>query len=210
MRLQPLGIIMTAYQVVERARMHLRDVEPTSEAESYIKTYLECYEPQPILPDDQYALLVCSLALRGACMGNFGVGSVVVDANGRVVAEGHNGVFAPYFRSDLHAEMVAMNELEDRFRNLPGIRRYTLYTSLEPCPMCLVRLITSRIGRVLYVAIDEEGGMARNIDLLPTMWRRLAQGQVFERAKCSSTLASISLQIFLLNVHRLNDAIMKR
>jgi cytosine deaminase len=201
---------MTAYQIVERARMHLSRVEPASEAESSIKRYLESYEPQPALPDDPYGLLVCSLALRGACVGNFGVGSVVVDAEGGVVAEGHNGVFYPYFRSDLHAEMVAMNDFEDRFRNSHGVGGYTLYTSLEPCPMCLVRLITSGIGRVLYVAVDEEGGMARNIDLLPPMWRMLAEGQVFERAKCSSPLAGTSLQIFLLNARRLNDAIMKR
>src|SRR5512135_1079983 len=100
------------------------------------------FKPNPAFPHDPYVVIALEEAIAAAQDGNFGVGACLVDPSGQVVERGHNHVFHPYPRSDLHAEMDTMTRFEDRVRGPVDIREYTLFTSLEPCPMCLTRLIT--------------------------------------------------------------------
>jgi len=62
--------------------------------------------------DDKYIWLTNVLALKAVDSGNFGVGCILVDSSDNIIAEGHNEVFNPYFRSDRHAEMVVMDKLK--------------------------------------------------------------------------------------------------
>lgn len=54
-----------------------------------------------------------------------------------------------------------------------------LYTSLEPCPMCTVAIISSRIERVVIAAPDEQGGALapERLATLPPAWSSLASQQ---------------------------------
>jgi cytosine deaminase len=65
--------------------------------------------------DQQLGTVACREALAAAGMGNYGVGAVLVDPNGKIAEQGRNSVFFPHFRSDLHAEMVVMNAFEERY-----------------------------------------------------------------------------------------------
>ncbi len=143
------------------------------------------------------------LALKGVDSGNFGVGCILVDFHGNVVVQGHNEVFNPYFRSDRHAEMVVMDEFEDTHRDIPKIQGFTLYTSLESCPMCFVRLITSGVNKVLHASPDLTGGMVREKKNLPQFWLDLYEGKVFSQSRCSQELINAANEIFLLNVDEL-------
>ncbi len=154
--------------------------------------------------DDVFAWYSCLLALKAVCKGNLGVGSLLVDNKKDVIAEGHNNVFAPYFRSDLHAEMVVMNQFEDNNKEISSVKGYTLYTSLEPCPMCLTRLITSGINTVLFLAPDEPGGMVHIFENLPKAWHGLSEQQRFCQADCSQDLINAAEEIFLVNREELN------
>ena len=117
------------------------------------------FTPDERLPHDPYVLVALEEALAAASDGNFGVGACLVDPRGQVVACGHNRVFHPYPRSDLHAEMDTMTRFETQHPDIMSLRQYTLFTSLEPCPMCLTRLITAGVGHVYYAVPDPEGGM---------------------------------------------------
>ena len=110
----------------------------------------------PEKPHDKYVIASIEEALAAAREGNFGVGAVIVDPQGEIVERGHNHVFHPHFRSDIHAEMDTMNKFEDNNQDVTSMRDYMLFTSLEPCPMCLTRLITSGIGKVYQAAPDVE------------------------------------------------------
>ena len=160
--------------------------------------------PQAQYQDDAFAWLTCTLALEGVASDNFGVGAILVDAAGQVVAHGHNQVFHPHFRSDRHAEMLVLDSWEDGRPQVPWPDGETLFTSVEPCPMCLVRLACADVSRVLFVSEDAIGGMVQRMNSLPPAWLALAQTKTFAQAQCSPDLAHAAGQIFQINVQELN------
>ena len=40
---------------------------------------------------------------------------------------------------------------------------YNQYSSIEPCPMCVARLIATGVGTVKFVAPDASGGMVQTM-----------------------------------------------
>lgn len=163
----------------------------------------------PRYPDDRAAEACIAEAHEALEDGNFGIGAILVDPDGKTVISGHNQVFSPMFRSDLHAEMVVINAFEMMRRNEP-LRGYTLYTSLEPCPMCMARLITAGVSRVFHVADDPQAGMVHLAHQLPPVWQSLAERQRFEPAQCSPALKELATGAFLVNVQRLDGLLKAR
>ncbi|WP_410509538.1 nucleoside deaminase [Methanosarcina hadiensis] len=176
----------------------------------YWKNWLQLYNFHPECVDDPYAWLTDILALKSVDSGNYGVGSIITDADGEIVTLGHNLMYSPSFRSDRHAEMVALNDFEEKNPQIVTLKSYTLYTSLESCPMCLIRLISAGIGRVLYVSSDPIGGMSDSINLMPALWRELSEPQVFSKARCSMDLSNAATEIMLINADELLDILRKR
>jgi cytosine deaminase len=154
----------------------------------------------PSHQDQQLGLVACQEALAAARRGNFGVGAVLVDPYGAVVAQGQNAVFYPRFRSDFHAEMVVMNAFEERHPEGAPMRGYTLLSSLEPCPMCLARLLTAGVQTVKFLAQDASGGMVSHRHHLPAAWQRLGQRQEICQAEVSESLRQFALEVFLFNL----------
>lgn len=162
----------------------------------------------PEYPDDTFVLATLEEAIAAAKEGNFGVGAVLVNTDGEIIQRGHNHVFNPHFRSDLHAEMDVMTKFEERFRNVKSLKGYTLYTSLEPCPMCLTRLITSGVSRVYHAAPDKDSGM--RLQNLTPVWVQLAGEQEFAPARCSPELSDIALQVFLVTANESTRRLQER
>ncbi|MCC6146106.1 MAG: nucleoside deaminase [Anaerolineaceae bacterium] len=153
--------------------------------------------PNDNYPHDRYIIPALEEALGAAEQGNFGVGAVLVDPSGDMIVRGHNHVFYPHFRSDIHAEMDVMTKFEESNKSTNSLKDYSLFTSLEPCPMCLTRLITSGINKVYHAAEDVESGMVSHLKQLTPIWVGLAQEQEFEMARCSPALKELALEIFL-------------
>lgn len=166
------------------------------------------------LPDEPYVWLSCILALQAVDRGNYGVGAVITNAQGQIVAEGQNSLLKPYIRTDRHAEMMALDAFEDRFPSLKQVVGFTLYTSLESCPMCTVRLINSGIRRVLFAAEDPECGMINQWERLPPFWQQMAKRreppQFFGRTECTSELIHAAGEIFALTENELSNIIAQR
>jgi tRNA(Arg) A34 adenosine deaminase TadA len=196
--------------VVDLGKEYLKTISSTNTAIIRWKSKLEAYNHLKDCIDDSCAWLTCVLALKAVHMGNFGVGCVLIDSNNNIVVQGHNHVFNPYFRSDRHAEMVVMDEFEDTHREVKSMSAYTIYTSLESCPMCTSRLITSRVGRVLHVAPDTDGGMVHLLNNLPNICRNLVSGQEFRQAKCSPHMINAAEEIFSINVSELTLKLQNR
>jgi tRNA(adenine34) deaminase len=164
------------------------------------------YTIQPGFPDDPYGLIVVKAALEAIKGESGGIGACLVDARTRQVVEtGRNRQFTTYFRSDLHAEMDLLNRYENRVKKLRSPRNggnprecphLLLISSVEPCPMCLTRIINSGIKTVLYVVEDKQGGMVTRLDQLPPFWREFAADREFRQADCSPELRQIALELF--------------
>ncbi|CCK79097.1 nucleoside deaminase [Desulfobacula toluolica] len=156
--------------------------------------------------DDLFGLAVVKNALVSIQEGSGGIGACLVDSStGKVVEYGRNRQYTTYFRSDLHAEMDLLNRYEDRVQkkrtsnkdNTPrDCKDLVLITSVEPCPMCLTRIINSGIKTVLYVVEDKQGGMATRIDSLPPFWRKFAADREFRQADCSPEIRKIAHDLF--------------
>jgi tRNA(Arg) A34 adenosine deaminase TadA len=196
---------MSHESIRELGQHRLHNLRSGSGAIGHWREFLSSYQPQAQHSDDACAWLTCTLALEGVASDNFGVGAILVDAGGQIVGQGHNQVFHPYFRSDRHAEMVVLEGWEEGRPRVPWPGGLTLYTSVEPCPMCLVRLLTADVKRVLFVAEDAIGGMVQRLNNLPPSWLELAHRKLFAHAQCSPELAHAAGQIFQINLRELND-----
>ena len=201
---------MTSGRIRQLGLEQLATIDPKNVGISRWKTWLNDYQCDDRYADGRYVWLACVLALKAVHTENFGVGCIFIDRDGNIVAWGHNEVFNPHFRSDRHAEMVVMDSFEDTDQGITSMEGYTLYTSLESCPMCLARLITSGINTVLYAAPDEGGGMVHKVNDLPPVWVELAGGRFFGQAKCSQDLVDAGNHIFLLNADELNKKLKSR
>ena len=160
--------------------------------------------------DQQLGIMACAEALAAARMGNYGVGALLIDPRGEVLERGRNTVFFPHFRSDLHAEMVVMTAFEQRQPAVETMRGYTLLCSLEPCPMCMVRLLIAGVQTVKFLAYDDLAGMVNQRDSFPMAWRRLWQSQEFIPADVSASLRQFALDVFLLNLEACRQKLLSR
>lgn len=77
----------------------------------------------------------------------FPFGAVIVRAADRAVMA--SGVNTGRANPTLHGEIVAINDYVDRHGNR-GWEEMVLYTTGEPCPMCMSALAWARIGGVVY------------------------------------------------------------
>ena len=75
-------------------------------------------------------------------------GAVIVDAKGNIVGRGNNRVLADNDPT-AHAEVMAIRDACHNL-NTYDLTGCTLYTSCEPCPMCLSAIIWANIKKVYY------------------------------------------------------------
>ena len=88
------------------------------------------------------------------------VGAVIV-ADGKVIARAHN-LRESLVDPTAHAEILALKKAG---KKLGGWRlnMATLYTTLEPCPMCAGAVVHSRIKELVYGAYDPKAGACGSI-----------------------------------------------
>jgi len=90
------------------------------------------------------------LATANVAEGGGPFGAIVVAADGTVIGEGQNRVtrdLDPSAHAEVQAIRAACRTVGDF--SLAGA---TLYTSCEPCPMCMATTLWARIDRVFYAA----------------------------------------------------------
>lgn len=111
-----------------------------------------------------------ALAVKNVETGNGGPFGAVIVRAGEVVAEAGNSVFTtndPTAHAEVNAIRAACGQL-GVFR-LEGC---TLYTSSEPCPMCLAACYWAHVDRIFYAANAEDAARAGFDDAF--LYRELA------------------------------------
>ena len=94
--------------------------------------------------------------------GDWPIGAVLVGPDGTAIATARNARHSADSRLR-HAELQLLQA------NMPLVRahegRLTVYSSLEPCVMCLSALVITRVRRVVWACGDPFGGGARLLRL---------------------------------------------
>lgn len=100
------------------------------------------------------------LAEQACEEGEVPVGAVVVKDN-LIIGKGYNQV-ERLGDATAHAEMIALSAAFEAAgsKYLTGC---TMYVTLEPCPMCAGALVWSKIGRIVFGAMDAEAGACGSV-----------------------------------------------
>lgn len=108
--------------------------------------------------DERFMRRAIALAVENVESGRGGPFGAVVVRDGEVIAEGTNQVTTSHDPT-AHAEVLAIREACKKLGDfhLPGCE---IYTSCEPCPMCLGAVYWARLDRIWYAARREQAAAA--------------------------------------------------
>jgi tRNA(adenine34) deaminase len=143
------------------------------------------------------------------CAGSLPIGAAIMSPDGQIVAEGRNRLYDVATDGDLqhfrqhfmaHAEQNAFISLGIVRREQPDIKHslkdFVLYTTLEPCDMCIGTLIQSGIKSVQYLVPDPMGGAIDSLRATP----RVRDKQIQVQGPQPGSLANIVLAIFTVSI----------
>jgi len=116
------------------------------------------------------------LAWEAYCEGTVPIGAVVAGPDGCIVARGRNRILngrahgKQIYDSRLaHAEVNALLELKlDR----PSLNKSTLYTTMEPCPLCMGAFYMSGVYTLHFAARDPYAGSVNLLGTTPYLCRK--------------------------------------
>jgi guanine deaminase len=101
------------------------------------------------LSDSEYMARAIAKTREGIALGNSPFGAVVVK-DGKIVASAHNTVW-PDTDPTAHAEVNAIRQAAKVVGSI-DLTGSLMYTTCEPCPMCLSAIHWARIDRVVFGA----------------------------------------------------------
>jgi tRNA(Arg) A34 adenosine deaminase TadA len=165
-----------------------------------LHNYLIAFQPAKEYSDDIFAKEANIQALKSVLQGGYGIGSVLVNQEGKIIAKAHNSQIQKH-RSDLHAEMTLLTDFEEsrlakQYVNIyvykPGL---TVFSSAEPCPMCFIRINTTGAD-TKYCTPGPDDGMVSRTDFLPPAWKEMAINRKVSLANCSPEMQKIAHLLF--------------
>jgi tRNA(Arg) A34 adenosine deaminase TadA len=124
-------------------------------------------------------------AIEQAKLGKTPYGSIIVNSNDEFISA-YNTTAKD--GAQAHAEMNAISKLKKLNYNIP--RDLKLYTTVEPCPMCMSAVIWAGIGQVVYGAsIDDARRHGNQIyikckDIADKAWFNIEITKEIERQEC--------------------------
>ena len=109
--------------------------------------------------DEKFILKAIELSRYGMNSNAGGPFGAIVVKDGKIIGEGYNKVTSTNDPT-AHAEIIAIREAT-KYLNNYQLEDCTIYTSCEPCPMCLGAIYWARPTRVVYACSKQD---AANID----------------------------------------------
>lgn len=117
--------------------------------------------------DEDFMRLAIAEAETAINKGNWPIGCVIV-LDGQVIAKAPNLVYSSENRL-AHAELISLEAAQPQIFKCPG--EAILYTTYEPCPMCLGACLNARLKKVIY-GVDLNGsGAVHILDNLPPIYK---------------------------------------
>lgn len=122
--------------------------------------------------------LAFDLAWETYCEGSNPIAAVIVDRNNNVVATGKSAVRANVSNvitnhcEIAHAEVNALLRLDNRLHDKEAAAGYTLFSTMEPCPLCMSAIYMSDVKALSYAARDSFGGSVNLLGATPYLSRK--------------------------------------
>ena len=150
---------------------------------------------------------LCSdLAWEAYQSGSLPIAAVIVDAEGKVVATGRNRIAektAPHPQvcnsSLAHAELNAMPALDEAQVNP---RTCTLYTTTEPCPLCMGGIRMMSVKSFHYACRDPWAGCSAMTETVPYIKQKNLKVTPPQSPELENCLAALLVEWMLTNFSR--------
>ena len=113
-----------------------------------------------MLDDEKNMRLALSEARRAYEEGEVPIGAVLIDEGGILICANHNRI-EQLADATAHAEILVLREASKILGR--RLTNCTLYSTVEPCPMCAGALVLSRVERLVYGVPDSKFGAAESI-----------------------------------------------
>lgn len=109
----------------------------------------------------QYMCLALAEAEKAGQKDEVPIGALVVAENGIILSAAHNLTIS---RVDptAHAEILALREAAVKISNY-RLLNTTLYSTIEPCPMCMGAILNARVAKLVFGAPDPKWGAAGSL-----------------------------------------------
>lgn len=143
---------------------------------------------------DHAAFMRRAIALSREHMeaGHGGPFGAVVVMDGKIVGEGWNQVTGSNDPT-AHAEVVAIRNACKALGRF-DLRGGTIYTSCEPCPMCLAAAYWARVDKLYYANTQEDAAAIDFDDAF--LYGELARPMQERSLKCEQILRDEALDVF--------------
>jgi tRNA(adenine34) deaminase len=142
--------------------------------------------------------------------GSLPIGAVVTDACGHILSRGRNRIHersgppgAIFDHKLAHAELNALLSVEHREHDL---RACVLWTTTEPCPLCVGAARMSEVGELRYASRDPWGGSAAMFETVPYIKRKNVGVMGHQDPRLEAVLVALQVERFL----RLQPEILER
>jgi tRNA(adenine34) deaminase len=117
------------------------------------------------MPDDRHWMgEALAQAEKAYARGEVPVGAVVV-LGGEIVGRGHNRTEEKGYPFE-HAEVVALWEAVGKV-GAPALTEAVLYSTIEPCVMCIGAALLARVPKVIFGAREPKTGACESVFSIP-------------------------------------------
>lgn len=142
--------------------------------------------------NSQFMKRAIELAIGNVRTGNGGPFACIIEKGGAVLAEGTNLVTSTNDPT-AHAEIVAIRNACSKLRSFQ-LDNCDLYTTCEPCPMCLGAIYWSRPAHVFYASNAADAALAGFDDAF--IYRELSRPPAERHIPMTQIMREESLTVF--------------
>lgn len=111
---------------------------------------------EPTNTDEFWMRKALQAAVEAGEIDEVPIGACIIDKEGNLLAAAGNRTRADCDPT-AHAEIIVLREAARKIGNY-RLTETVLYTTIEPCTMCAGALVTARVNRLVYGALDERFG----------------------------------------------------
>ena len=154
---------------------------------------LSLLNPDPQEVDQHFMQIALREAHKAFEAKEVPIGCVIVH-NNHVIAKAHNQV-EQLKDATAHAEMIAITQASSALDSW-RLQECTVYTTLEPCPMCAGALHLARVGKIVYAAKDPKKGACGSLFNI-VQDERLNHFITLQQGPCEEESGSLLQEFFM-------------